>query len=72
MPVRCISFKGGEDFGLALKTRLPVGIRSQQRREYFDGGLTLECRISRPIHLTHTTFANLGGDVMDTEAGAGS
>ena len=62
----------GEDFGFALKARQPVGIRRKRRRQDLDGDLTFQLRVRRPIDLPHATFADLRGDFVDAEAGAGS
>ena len=62
----------GEDFRFALKASQPVGITHQRRRQDLDGDLTLQLRVRRPIHLPHPAHADLGGDFVDTEAGAGS
>ena len=62
----------GEDFRFALKPREPIVIRRERRRQNLDGDLTLQLRVGRPIHLPHAAFADLGGDFVDAEAGAGS
>ena len=62
----------GEDFRFALKARQPVRISRQRRRQDLDRDLALQLRVRRPIHLAHAAFADLGGDFVDAEAGAGS
>ena len=52
--------QGGEDFRFALKTREPVGVSRERRRQDFDRDLTLQLRVGRPIHLPHAAFADLG------------
>ena len=37
-----------------------------------DRDLTFQLRVGRPIHLPHSAFADLRGDFVDAEAGAGS
>ena len=61
----------GEDFRFALEARQPVGVSRQRRGQHLDGDLTLQLRVRRPIHLAHAAFADLGGDFIDAEAGAG-
>ena len=61
----------GEHFRLALKTSQAVGVSRERRRQNLDGDLTFQLRVSRPIHLPHTAFADLGVDFVDAEAGAG-
>jgi len=41
----------GEHFRFALKACQPLGVRRQRRRQDFDGNLTLQLRVGRPIHL---------------------
>jgi hypothetical protein len=63
--------QGGEDFRFALKACQSVGVRRQRRWEDLDGNLTLQPRIRRPIDFPHPTRADLRGDFVDAEAGAG-
>ena len=39
-------------------------------RQDLYGDFTAQSRVRRPIHLTHTAFANEGGDVVVAESGA--
>ena len=64
--------QGGEHFRFALKTREPIGIGRERRRQDLDRDLALEFRVGRPIHLPHAAFADRRGDVVDAEARAGS
>ena len=41
-------------------------------REDLDRDLVLPLRVRRLIHLPHAAFADLGGDLIRAEAGAGS
>jgi hypothetical protein len=61
--------QGGEDFGLALKPCEPIVVGGNRERQNLDRDLTLQLRISRPIHLTHPAFADLHDDVVNAEAG---
>ena len=61
----------GEHFRFALKTREPIVVSRERRRQDLDGDLALQLRVGRPIHLPHPAFADLGGDFVDAEAGAG-
>ena len=61
----------GEDFRFALKAGQSVGVGCQRRWEDLDGDLTLQLRVRRPIDFPHPTHADLRGDFVDAEAGAG-
>ncbi len=63
--------QGGEHFRFALKARQPIGVSRERRRQDLDGDLTLQLRVGRPIHLPHPAFADLRGDFVDAETGAG-
>ncbi len=41
-------------------------------RKHLDGDLALQVRVCRPIDLPHPAHADLGGDRIRAEAGAGS
>ncbi len=60
-----------EDFRFALKACQSVGVGCERRWEDLDGDLTLQLRVRRPIYLPHPTHAELRGDFVDAEAGAG-
>jgi hypothetical protein len=62
----------GEDFGFPLKTHKPIAVRSQRGRQDLDGDLPLQLGIGGPVHLAHAAFADLCGDFVDAETGAGS
>ena len=64
--------QGSEHFRFALKTREPIGIDRERRRQDLDRDLALEFRVGRPIHLPHPAFPDRRGDVVDAEARAGS
>ena len=61
----------GEDLRFALKARQAVGVGCERRGEDLDRDLTLQLRVRRPIDLPHSTHAELRGDFVDAEAGAG-
>ena len=61
-----------EHFRFALKAREPIGISGERRRQDLDRDLTFQPGVRRPIHLAHPAFADLGGDFVDAETGAGS
>ena len=60
-----------EDFGFALEPREPIGIGGEQWRQDLDRDLPLQLRVGGPIHLPHSAFADLRGDVVNAEACAG-
>jgi hypothetical protein len=62
----------GEDFGFTLETGEPIGVISYRFGKDFDGDLTLQFRVCRPVHLAHAPFPDLGGDFIRAEAGTGS
>ena len=43
---------------------------SARRAVLFTYGVPVELGVSRPIHLAHAAFADLGGDRVRAEAGA--
>ena len=61
-----------EDFGFALEAREPVVVSGDRRRQDLDGDLTLELRVGGAIDLPHPAFADLRGDFVDAETGAGT
>ena len=62
----------GEHFRFALKASEPIVIRRDGRRQDLDRDLALQLGVGGPIHLAHAAFADLGGDFVDAETGAGS
>jgi hypothetical protein len=60
-----------EDFRLALKARESIVVSRERRRQDLDGDLALQFGICGPIHLPHSAFADLRGDVVDAETRAG-
>ena len=61
-----------EHFRFALKPRQPIVISGERGRQDLDRDLALQLRVRRPIHLAHAAFADLRGDFVDAETGAGS
>ena len=60
----------GKDFGFALKTREPVGIGRDRRRQDFDRNLALQIRVGRAIHLAHPACSERAEDFVRSEARA--
>ena len=60
--------------GLPLRAESAPADRGRLREtvgQDLDGDLALQLRVRRPIHLAHPTLADLRGDFVDAEAGAG-
>jgi hypothetical protein len=49
--------EGGQHFRFAPKTREPIGIGRERRRQDLDRDLALESRVGGPIHLSHRRMA---------------
>ena len=61
--------------GLPLRAEIARAARASAAsdgRQDLDGDLALQLRVGGPIHLAHPAFADLGGDFVGAEAGAGS
>src|SRR5262249_46029025 len=58
-----------EDFGLALKTEEPLGVRGQSLRQHLEGDLPLQIAVDRTIDFAHTTRADPGGNLVRSEGG---
>ena len=61
----------GENFGLTLKPGETIRIVREGLRQHLERHVPVELRISRSIYLAHAAFADLGGDLVGTEGGAG-
>jgi hypothetical protein len=61
-----------ERLRLALEPRHALRVVGERVRQDLDRHLAAERRVRRPIHLTHSAFANERGDLVDAEAGAGT
>jgi hypothetical protein len=62
----------GEDFGFALKTCEPIVVSGERWRQNLDRDLTLQLGVGGSIYLPHPAFADLGRNLEDAEARAGS
>ena len=62
----------GEDLRLALEAREAVGVRGERLGEDLDRDLALQLRVGRAVDDPHPALAERGGDLVGTEAGAGS
>ena len=63
--------EGREDFGFALKAREAIGIAGHRGGQHLDRDRPLQIRVGRAIDLAHAAGADLRGDFVDAEAGAG-
>ena len=61
----------GQDLRLAFKPRQPIGIVREMVRQQLQGDVALQSRIAAPKDDSHAAFAQLGGDLVRTNAGAG-
>ena len=61
----------GEDFGFALKPGEAIGIFREGLRQHLQRHVPVELGVSGSIHLPHAAFADLGGDLVGAEGGAG-
>ena len=61
----------GEHLGLALEARQPIRVGGE-RLGHLERHVPVELRVSGSAHLPHSAFADLGGDLIYAEAGAGS
>ncbi len=62
----------GEGLRFALEAREPVGVARERLGQDLDRDVAIELRVARPIDLAHAAFADLRGDFVDAETGAGS
>ena len=62
----------GHGLGLALEAREAARVVCEEVGEDFDRDITIQLRVARPIDLAHAPCADLGEDVVATEARAGS
>ena len=61
-----------EHFGFALEAREAIRISGDRRGQHLDCDLAFQLRVGGPIHLAHAAHADLCGDFVDAESGAGS
>ena len=57
-----------ERLGFPCEARHPLGIGRKEVRQNLDGDRSSEVRIDRAIDLPHSALADLGGDLIGTEA----
>ena len=62
----------GQNFCLTLEARQPLDICRHRRGQHLDSHSPLQVGVGGLVHLPHATHADLGGDFVRTEAGAGS
>ena len=55
-----------------VEPREPLGVGGERRGEYLDGDLPRQVGVRCAIHLAHPAHADLGGDFVRAEAGAGA
>ncbi|MCZ6918503.1 MAG: hypothetical protein O7I93_17140, partial [Gemmatimonadetes bacterium] len=60
-----------EHFGFALEPRQALRVSSELRRQHLHRHLAFQLRVGGPIHLPHPAHADLGGDLLRADAGAG-
>jgi hypothetical protein len=60
-----------ERLGFACESGESVGVIGERIREDLQRDVAIEFRVTRPIHLPHPAFADLGGDFVDAETGTG-
>ena len=61
-----------EGLRFALEPREPFGVVRERVRQELDRDVAIQLRVARSVHLSHAAFADLRGDFVDAEAGAGS
>ena len=61
-----------QDLRLALETRDPIGLQREELRKDLQRDVAIEVRVTRAIDLAHPARAQRHGDLVDTEADAGS
>ncbi len=64
--------EGREHFGFALKARQAIRIAGHRGGQHLDRHRPLQIAVGRAIDLAHAAGADLRGDFVDAEAGAGS
>ena len=62
--------EGGQQLRLTLEPCEPIGITRHLGGQHLDRHLAAEIRVGGSIHLPHPAGADLGGDLVGTEAGA--
>ena len=67
----CGWFSEASVLRFTLEAREAVGVVREGLGQDLDRDVSVQLRIARPIDLPHAPFADLGGDFVDAEAGAG-
>ena len=60
-----------ECLGFAGESRQSIGIGGEGVRQNLQRDIAIELRIARAIHLTHASFTDRRGDLIDAEAPTG-
>ena len=63
--------QGGENFGFALEPGQPLRVSCEGVGQHLDRHVAVERRIVGAVDLAHAARADLGGDLVDAEFGAG-
>ena len=61
-----------EHFRFALESGEPLSVAGHRRRQDLQGDLAFQLRVGGAVDLAHSAYADLGGDLIGTEARAGS
>ena len=62
----------GEELRLALEAREALPVLGEGRGQDLDRDVALELGVGRAVDLAHAALAELGGDLVGAEAGAGA
>src|SRR5215212_7390342 len=57
----------GERLRFPREAREPAGIAREGVGQYFDSDVTIEPGVTRPVHLAHSAFADLGDNLVNAE-----
>ncbi len=60
-----------EDLGFALEASQPLGVVGEQVGQDLERHVAVELGVAGAVDLTHAAGADLGGDGVGTEGGAG-
>ena len=63
--------QGRRHLGVALEPGQPIRVFDEGWRKNLEDHIPVELGVTGPIYLAHATFADLGGDRVGAEAGAG-
>ena len=61
-----------ERLGFTLEACKTLRVLCERLRKYLDGNLPTEVGICGPVHLAHPAHTDLGGDLIQANAGAGN